>query len=300
MTNFDSCIYVCDTNTPEWLELRKTGIGTSDAWRVLMSPFSLYLEKRGEIAPEHLDGEWLDWGHKLEPVIIRELGERIGMRTQQVSKMYRSKAEPWMLASLDGLVYSPDGKVVATVEAKNVGAWNADEWENGAPERFRFQSFKQQFMCGVNRGYVGALIGGNRFVFDELERDDDWLRAYIKRGRDLWRRIETGDRPPVDDTPETARALKELHPKDNGQTVQLPGSLVEIDAELVSFKARAKTIESEIKLREAQIKEAIGAATFGVLANGATYSWKTHHKGAYQVAASDVRSLTRKQPKEAA
>lgn len=292
--------YVCDVDSPEWLDLRKTGLGASDAHRALTSPLSLYLEKRGEIESEQLDGEWIKWGHKLEGIIVAELGLQIGAPTQRVGRMYRSTSEPWMLASLDGIVLSPDGRWIAPVEAKNVGAWNAHEWEEGAPRKFWEQNQQQMYVMGLDHGYIPCLIGGNRFAFERVERDDKWLAAYIKQGRDLWRRIQEGDRPAVDGSPATIRALKALHPNDNGETVALPGSLISIDTELADLKKQAKVIESEVKKREALIMEAIGNATFGALANGTTYSWKTHHKKGHTVAASDYRTLLRKASKEAA
>ena len=289
-------IYVCESNTDEWLAKRKTGIGASEASRVLGSPYSLYLEKRNEIPDEQLVGEWLDWGHKLEGIIVHELGHRIKARTLHIGKMYRSTSEPWMLASIDGLVFSPDGRAVAVVEAKNVGAWNASEWENGAPDKYRFQVMQQMHVMGVTHGYVCALIGGQRFVFERIERDDAWLTAYIKTGRDLWRRIQEGDRPAVDGSNDTVRALKELHPNDNGETVALAGAFIEIDQELVALKAMAKSIDLKTNLLESQIKEAMGDATYGSIANGVTYAWKTHKRAD----SKDVRKLTRKQNKEAA
>lgn len=289
-----ACEYVCDANTDRWLELRRTGIGASDAHRVIASPLSLYLEKRGEVGPEKLEGEWLDWGHKLEGIIVKELGSRVGVKTDRCGKMYRSIREPWMLASIDGLAYDADGTVCAVVEAKNVGAWNAGDWEDGAPDRYRYQVQVQMHVTGLRVGYICALIGGQRFVFERVSYDEKWIAAYVSAGRELWRRIQDGDPPAADGSADTARAIKELHPNDNGETIALPGELIDIDSELADLKARKKTIEDEVRLRESIIKTAIGDATFGVLANGVTYSWKTHHKNAYQVDAQNVRTLTRK------
>lgn len=121
----------------EWLALRKTGIGGSDAPVVCgMSPWKsaleLYLEKRGEAEPEDLsDNDAVRFGTLLEDVIADEYVRRTGRKVRRVNRQLRAKDHPFMVANLDRDVVGQP----RILECKTAGIHAKDEWgEQGTDE----------------------------------------------------------------------------------------------------------------------------------------------------------------------
>lgn len=98
----------CVPNTPEWLAIRREGIGGSDAaaalgiskWR---TPYQLWLDKTGqEIVPFEMDWWTAQTGHALEPK-IREWYEReYATKVEQHPGICKSLKYPFMRFSSDG------------------------------------------------------------------------------------------------------------------------------------------------------------------------------------------------------
>ena len=98
---------VCRADDPRWLEHRKSGIGASEAAGLIgaspwISQLELYALKTGAKPPKDLSGvEVVDWGHRLEPVIITAFRDRTGRFVDHGGLLLRSKRHPWALATLD-------------------------------------------------------------------------------------------------------------------------------------------------------------------------------------------------------
>jgi len=107
---------------------------------------------------------------------------------------------------------------------------------------------------------------------------------------EFWERIVAGDPPPVDGSASTARALRALHPLDNGKSIQLPAEFAATIAEWQDLKVMKKGVEDKIALAENQIKAAIGDNTFGEV-DGVRLSWKAQTRKSYTVAESTYRVL---------
>ena len=108
---------------PDWLELRKKGLGGSDAAAVLgISPFrtarDLYYDKLGIVTADD-QANWvaLEVGTLLEPLVARIFEAKTGLKVYQRKCMFQHPLYPWMLADLDYLVDLPDG-TTAIVEIK--------------------------------------------------------------------------------------------------------------------------------------------------------------------------------------
>ena len=100
---------------PDWLELRKKGLGGSDAAAVLgISPFrtarDLYYDKLGIVTTDD-QANWvaLEVGTLLEPLVARIFEAKTGLKVYQRKCMFQHPLYPWMLADLDYLVDLPDG-----------------------------------------------------------------------------------------------------------------------------------------------------------------------------------------------
>ena len=76
----ETLAYTEQLTNEEWLEIRRKGIGGSDAGTVLgknpyKSPLTLWAEKRNELPNEFKGNEATAWGHLLEEPIAKRFAE---------------------------------------------------------------------------------------------------------------------------------------------------------------------------------------------------------------------------------
>lgn len=103
----------------DWLEVRKRGIGGSDAAAAVgLSPYKsqleLWLEKTGRDAelpkPDPDDStEPVYWGTLLEPIVAAAYTKQTGNRVRKVNAVLQHPGIPFMLANLDREVVGVPG-----------------------------------------------------------------------------------------------------------------------------------------------------------------------------------------------
>ena len=111
MPNFD--LDTSDGRTA-WLEARRRGVGASDIAAILgrsswKTAYHVYHEKLGSWV--QADNPRMRWGRKLEDLVAQEYAELTGrfvFRPEET--LLRSKAYPWMFASLDRLVHEVEDR----------------------------------------------------------------------------------------------------------------------------------------------------------------------------------------------
>lgn len=145
-------------NTPEWLKLRRTHIGASDAPIIMgespwSNPVKLYEEKLG-VRESKFYSPAMQRGHDLEP-IAREL---FTQRTSLIvpAKTIKSTIYPWMIASLDGL--SEDGLNVVEIKCPNK-VDHALAVRGSVPTKYKAQLQHQMVCAGVNKMYYCSFNG---------------------------------------------------------------------------------------------------------------------------------------------
>lgn len=207
-----------ETDRQAWLAARRHGIGSSDASAVVglsrySSPWQLWLDKTGRTP---LDGsrawsarqqEMLLWGNLLEPVIVAQIAERLGVTVTKPT-MLRSRAHPWMLCDPDGII--DDGAMV--VECKNTSAWMSRDWnpdEGLIPDHAELQSQHAMAVTGADRAVVAGLIGGNELRIVVIERDQRLIDDVLLPAEELfWHHHVLGDvEPPIDGSDDTRDAI---------------------------------------------------------------------------------------------
>lgn len=115
----------------DWLKLRKTGIGGSDAGAICgLNPFSspmkvFYDKNSGDI--QEPGSEAIRQGHDLEQYVAQRFTEATGLKVRCSNYMYRSVEHPFMIADVDRLIVGED----AGLECKTASAYNADKWKDG-------------------------------------------------------------------------------------------------------------------------------------------------------------------------
>ena len=143
----------------QWLNLRKTGIGGSDAGAVCgLNPYSsamkVFQDKISDTV-EEADNEAMRIGHDLEDYVAKRFTEATGLKVRKSNFMYRSKEHPYMLADVDRLIVGED----AGLECKTASAYSADKWANGnIPLHYVMQFYHYMAVTGKEPGILQQLF----------------------------------------------------------------------------------------------------------------------------------------------
>lgn len=275
----------------EWLELRRSGIGGSDAPAIFglcswASPSSIQADKWG-LLDEPDDAEVLKWGRLLEPAILAGLSEELGIEVRRDGRLLRSREHPFMLCTPDGCAANG-----VWVQAKNTML--ASEWQDQPPERVWVQCQHEMAVTGVPEMVAAALLLGNRLKWAYVRRDEEFIQdALIPAESHFWNLTQEREPYPPDGSEHTKRALQAIYPQDSGRTVTLDGEFSALDVERLRLLETKKATEAALLEIENRFRHAIGDATFAALPNGATYSLKTQTRKAHEVKESTFRVLRR-------
>lgn len=287
-------------NRESWLAKRREGVTATDAATIVgENPYRSALEcwaiKTERMPEPDLSGNMkVQFGKRFEGPIADAYSEATGAKLHDPGEftIQQSEPRPWMLCTVDRYARNGGGRT-EIVEIKTAGSHMAAEWEDGPPLMYQIQLQHQLAVTNFHVGTIVVLIGGQDLRWFRLERDDEFIKNLCTAEFKFWACCAKGVEPEeVDGSESCARALRKLHPDDNGQTSELPDAAVGWDEELQRVKgeiAVLETVEQHLKNRFAG---AIGDATFGShAASGIRYSWKTTEKKAYEVGASKTRTL---------
>lgn len=242
----------------EWLKLRKTGIGGSDAGAICgLNPYSsqmsVYRDKTCEIEEEQEDNESIRQGHDLEEYVAQRFMEATGLKVRKSNFMYRSVENPFMIADVDRLVVGED----AGVECKTVSAYNADKWKDGdIPLHYIMQCYHYMVVTGKRTWYIAAVILGQKFVYRRLEWDDALISGLIAAEKYFWtEHVEKGIMPDPDGSKACDEVLEQyFHTSRKESRIELVGFDERLDrreqilAQIAELEKEQKQIEQEVKL----------------------------------------------------
>lgn len=241
----------------EWLRLRKTGIGGSDAGSICgVNPYSsaikVFKDKvSGEIGEEN--NEAIRIGHDLEDYVAKRFTEASGLKVRKSNYMYRSVEHPFMIADVDRLVVGED----AGLECKTASAYNADKWKDGdIPLHYVMQCYHYMLVTGKRAWYIAAVILGKEFTYRKLEWDDELISRLVAVEKDFWQNhVMKGVIPPPDGSKACDEVIKQyFHTAKKASSVRLVGfdeklkRREEILDYISELQEEQKQIEQEVKL----------------------------------------------------
>lgn len=281
---------VCPTVPRDrWLEARRTGIGASESPILILgkhygrTPLDLYMEKVGT-AEERDDAERMEWGRALETEIGTKLIVQRCLRPWSAPlkgpiedvgtpSLLRSTRWPFLLCTPDFLMgrRAPWGWQKVVTEFKTSGR----PWDDGLPRAVWIQVQHQLAVTGLQRGYVGALLGGfEGFHFEshEVVRDDVFIVEELVPACEAFWRCVTDQTPPVAGVGDS-KALTRLYPSSEvvEEMIHVEGGWLEEDEALVDLERHAREIKQSVEEIRGRIKSAIGQARGIVLPNGVQY-----------------------------
>ncbi|ADD02665.1 phage-type endonuclease [Thermoanaerobacter italicus Ab9] len=263
----------------EWLQWRKKGIGGSDAAAVAglnpwKSPIEVYLEKIGEI-PEPEDNEKMYWGRILEDIVAKEFTLRTGKKVRRRNFMLRHPKYEFMIANIDRELV---GEKVG-LECKTVSEYGKSEWEGDkVPDQYIIQCQHYMAVTGYEGWWIAALIGGNKFIYKYIKRDEEIIQYLIKIESDFWKMVEERTPPPLDGSKSSENILKLLYPEAaEGTEIELPEEVEELIVARENIKAQIKKLETKQLEIENKIKAMLKENEVGRTPKYIV-SWKTYSR----------------------
>jgi len=259
-----------------WLEYRKQGIGGSDVAAVCglskwKSPMALWMEKTGQVEPDPA-GEAAYWGTIMEPIIRDEFTARTGFPVNEVKAILQHRRFDFMQANLDGTVIYPE-RGEGIFEAKTAGTYSAAEWENGIPDAYSLQVQHYMAVTGLNFACVAVLIGGSKFLWRLIERDEAVIDLIIQIESRFWQLVEQKIPPEIDGSKASVELLNRLYPDSQKASIELPQEALELITQYEAAQAEEKRITEVKDLAANKLKAMLESNETGQI-GGRLVGWK--------------------------
>ncbi|KIL30469.1 YqaJ viral recombinase family protein [Bacillus subtilis] len=269
-----------DMSRDEWLLERRKGIGGSDASVILginkwQTPFELWLDKTGQVPVSESGSEAAYFGSLLEDIVAKEFEIRSGKKVRRRKAMLRHPKHDFILANVDRMIVGEK----AILECKTTSAYNLKEWEDDEiPDSYIVQV---QHYLGVlgpeyKKAYFAVLIGGNKFVWKEIERDDELIALIFQAEIEFWNeKVLVGKAPVLDGSSAAEEYLKQRYAEaEGGKVVDLTSDNKTRIQQYLQLKEQINELSLQAKELENQIKHEMKEAEYGFIGNYQT-SWKS-------------------------
>lgn len=268
-------IPIKDIGREEWLQLRRQGIGGSDAAAIVglnpySSAFQVYCDKVG-LLPETEDNEAMRQGRDFEAYVAGRFEEATEKRVRRCNNIITNPELSFMLANVDRLVVGEK----AGLECKTTSVYNKADFESGdVPPQYYVQCQHYMAVTGYPKWYLAVLVLNRGFYWYEIPYNDDDVSVLIEAEREFWEnyvvpRIE----PAPDGSPKAADAIKQLFARGNDDvTIVLPG----YDKDLARYDeidALCKKLEREQEAIKQKLQMEMKDATLAYTGNK-VITWK--------------------------
>lgn len=288
------CVALVHSSKRErWLKARHSGLGASAASTIMglnpyESEFTLYQKLVGAIGASEPDNDFMEWGRRLERVVVEAFADKTGRKVYGGGWLVRSGEHPHLLATPDS--FQRLGRERGLLEIKTGGSSQAEDWQDGAPPQHQCQLQQQMLVTGLKHGSVAALIGGNAFFSYDYLAHERFQRALIKKTLDFWRRVQLRAAPEPDDSPSTSRTLSKMI--EDGRAITLPDVVLEWHMAAVKASDDEKAAKERKDEYRRKIIASIGTAACGLLPRDlGVYRLATEKRKSYRVKASSSRVL---------
>lgn len=283
----------------EWLELRKQGIGGSDASAVAgvnkyANPVTLYMEKLSYYNRNAKDNvrEAAEWGNRLEPVVRETFKEKINAEREEQGlpplRIINRKAifahdeHDFIRTNLDGLIHGHE-LGMGIFEAKTAHYMLREDWEGeDVPNAYFIQVQHNMLVMGAAYAYLAVLIGGNTYKHYFIERDEEVCDYLIQIESNFWNNHILKRIPPANNGHAAEKEMiKDMNPTSEsreGYIVNLPHINIEYVERVGALKDLIQELEQERDKYENDIKMHMGTTELA-FAGPHKVSWKTSING---------------------
>lgn len=142
------------------------------------SPLRLWAEKTGKIKTEDISNrEYIQLGNELEDFVAKKFEKMSGKKVRRDTRTFKHKMHPYLIGHVDRIIVGED----ELLECKTCNAWKAHEWEGeDIPQEYILQVMWYLGISGRSKGYIAVLIGGQKFVWKEIQFDEELFKKMIE------------------------------------------------------------------------------------------------------------------------
>ena len=263
----------------DWLSVRTTGIGGSDAPAIMgVSPFlslvQLYLLKTGQ-AKSNAETAKTRAGHAMEAVIANLYRAETGHFVRRDLKVRIHPEHRFLLVNLDRVILG-DPRGVGILECKNTSSQFLRRYEQEGyelPPSWYTQVQHAMMVTGYAWAEVAAYVDGWELRIFPVARDEAFIRELQAREIRFWRENVKRRVPPA---PESAEDVLKLFPRsDLGKAVEASVKLRDQVSRLREIRERLVPLESERKVIEDAIKSFMQDAEVLTAGGAVLATWKS-------------------------
>ena len=258
-----------------WCAARTRGLGGSDVGAICgVSPFTsarqIYFNKTGQfldsVTPNEAAKERMHFGHMLEPVVADEYARRTGRKLATVDATLVHKDFPWALANVDRLILDDDGVVMGILECKTTSEYMNSEWESGEIlMSYIYQLNWYLWITGLKYGAFACLVGGNKFYYYDVFRNDELLeQTIVPAAKSFWfDNVLALKEPELQQTDtEFINGLCKSVVKNSEMTFE-EDEVNDLARSIVDCKAKIKELESTRETAQNRIKDRLKDTEIG-------------------------------------
>ena len=263
----------------EWVQLRKSSIGGSDAavcvnMNTYSSLLTLYADKKG-LSKDKEDSEAMRLGRDLEQYVAERFMEKTGKKVRNDFFMYADDEYDFITANIDRRVVGEN----AGLECKTMGNASGYNFEAGeVPSHYFCQCQHYMMVMGFDMVYLAILVLQRGLYVIEIKRDDDFIKQLRAAETGFWTQYIMQDKMPEPDGSESSlETLGVIYPEEVKDTEI---SIYGLDQMVRDYKAY-KQIKDEYHQKAEEVKARIcakiGSCEVGK-GNDFVCSWKTQSR----------------------
>lgn len=267
------------TNREEWLDVRKSGIGSSEVATIVglnpfETPYQLWRRKRGLDAPQQ-ENFAMKAGHYLEDAVAQFWHDETGrdiIKRSATDWIIRSKEKPFMQVSpdrtywLDGK-HSNDNKGILECKTTQLPVDGDD-----LPKHWFCQVQYQLGVAEITQGSIAWLTQGREFGYRDIAFVPDFFGWLAEEAEKFYRDNIIGGAEP------TAVSVRDILLKYNrhadGKIIEVGQDIFDAYSELKDLKKELAALDARKEALEEQIKMAFGDAEAISYGGDTIATWK--------------------------
>jgi putative phage-type endonuclease len=269
-----------EDNEEAWRNARTSGIGGSDIGVICGvnkygSIRTTYFKKTKQFQDgteefSEASKERMHFGHVLEPVVADEFAKRTGKKVVACPATLRHKKYDWCLANVDRFIVDDEGRPIGVLECKSASEHMAKDWEDGnITPSYYYQLTWYLFITGLQYGALACLVGGNKFYYYEVFRDDALIAEMFSKADMFFNHyVKNLIEPPLTgsegDKEYINNANKEVKKKSE---IVLEDTIDQLAESVVKAKAEIKELEKIVDECQNRIKDKMGEHEIGLCDN---------------------------------
>lgn len=268
--------------TSEMLKERVGYLGGSDASGILglsrwKTPLQVFMSK---VYPNHDESETCIggkneaayWGNKLEDKVAEAFTEKTGKKVYRVNETLIHPEHDFIRANIDRRVVGED----AVLECKTASAYKAQEWAGeDIPAEYILQVMHYLAVTGKDKAYIAVLIGGQKFIWKEVQRDEALIKQILDAEISFWNDFVLTKTPPmVTGSERDGDLLNRLYTDSEPEkTVIFPDEFDTLLKTRDEYLQKVEDLEKSLTYIDNRLKETLKEAEAGTIGNYVV-TWK--------------------------